>query len=162
MNQAVGLRQEEIQVLPTQRERERITLRWKGAAQMEQRVCCACRWAALTDRGVLPREHPGVLAQVQVQQRVGVLVAGAQSLRERHHSWETGRGVVGRIQARWADGEIKGMQGNKERGRQGGLYNMKRQRTLSNILCAYIIHTHLQQISVGVMWSGAKHQPGLM
>lgn len=45
-------------------------------------------WVVLSDRGVLPREDPGVLAQVQVQQRVGVLIAGAQSLRERHHSWE--------------------------------------------------------------------------
>lgn len=48
---------------------------------------------ALPDRGVVPRQHPGVLAQVEVQQTVGVLVAGAQSLRERHHSWAgCGRG----------------------------------------------------------------------
>lgn len=43
-------------------------------------------FSALSDRGILSREDPGVLAQVQVQERVGVLIAGAESLRERHHS----------------------------------------------------------------------------
>ena len=45
----------------------------------------------LSDRGILPREHPGVLAQVQVQEGAGVFIAGAQSLRERHHACEKDR-----------------------------------------------------------------------
>lgn len=44
------------------------------------------RWVVFSDRGVLPREDSRVLAQVQVQEGVGVFIAGAQSLRERHHS----------------------------------------------------------------------------
>lgn len=75
------------------------------------------RWVVLSDRGILPREDPGVLAQVQVQERVGVLIAGAQSLRERHHSWE---------RERWIKGKKREMDVE-----EGGLYNTKRQRTLS-------------------------------
>lgn len=52
------------------------------------------------------------------------------------------------------------MDKRKERGGRGEgeeLYNIKRQRTHSqNILCSYIIHTHLQQqVSVDVTGSSA-------
>lgn len=85
MDQAVGLRQEEIQVLETESEKKSHVEQEKW--RMNRAVCVfVSRWVALSDRGILPREDPGVLAQVQVQERVGVLIAGAQSLRERHHS----------------------------------------------------------------------------
>lgn len=83
MDQAVGLRQKEIQVLQIKRE---IILGWKSCIETEQRVFFVSRWVVFSDRGVLPRENSGVFAQVQVQEGVGVFVAGAQSLRERHHS----------------------------------------------------------------------------
>lgn len=86
MDQAVGLRQEEIKVLRIGREEEKHRFRLKKWRLNGAACICVSRWLVLSDRCILPREDPGVLAQVQVQQGVRVLIAGAQSLRERNHS----------------------------------------------------------------------------
>lgn len=119
VDQAVGLRQEEVQVLKTKR---RVILGWESGRRENGAACVFC-FQMLSDRGVLSREDPRVLAQVQVQEGVGVLIAGAQSLRERHHTWERERdkGV------RWGGVKKK----RKSERRDKGSKILNRERTLS-------------------------------
>lgn len=125
---------------------------------MEQCVFLFPDGLCFSDRGILPREDPGVLAQVQVQERVGVLIAGTQSLRERDNSWNRERGGGGGGADGWKE---------KERGRQdggGSCTILKDREHYQNILCPYIIHTHLQrqqqqQVSVDVTGSRAEYLP---
>lgn len=105
-------------------------------------------WVVLSDRGILSREDSGVLAQVQVQEGVGVLITGAQSLRERHYSWE---------RERQREKEVQMEKRERDRRRMGDICSiLKDGEGSQNILCPYIIHTHLQQqVWANVMESGA-------
>lgn len=67
MDQAVGLRQEEIQVLERESKKKRdIILSWEMQCKNGALCVVVSRWVVLSDRGILPREDAGVLAQVQV------------------------------------------------------------------------------------------------
>lgn len=154
MNQTVGLRQEEIQVLQMESEKK-----WDIILGVEKSVYIWNSMFSCFQMGCVfwPRHPPprGPLGSCS-----GPGAGGSWST----HRWSTEperETLLLKEREVGGGGRQTDKRNERERGR-GMLYNIKEREHSQNILCPYIIHTHLQQVSVDAVWSSAQYLPGSM